>query len=435
MIPRILCALFSAGLAMAQSAAAPDPGAAGRKALDLLLAQKYPEMRQMFTAEVDKAFPDAGLQGLGAQVKSWGAPEKIGDPQVQRGPGGLSIVVVPVKFAAVEINFQVTIDGEGKIAGLFLRPGSSAPSTPWVHPQYSKPDSFRERDITIGDDEWKLPGTLTVPVGNGPFPAIVLVHGSGPNDRDESIGANKVFKDLAEGLASRGVVVLRYEKRTRQYPAKMAAMEKLTVREETVEDAVRAAAALRAQPEVDAKRVFVLGHSLGGNLAPRIAQADAKLAGLVLLAGSVRPLEDAVLEQSEYLGATPADLQTMRAQVAKVKALEPGDEDAPPVRVGPVSAPVSYWLDLKAYDPTAVAKKLTIPMLILQGERDYQVSMKDFELWKSAAGSRKNVTLRSYPALNHLFIAGEGKSLPTEYNKPGHVAPEVIDDIAKFVGK
>jgi dienelactone hydrolase len=344
-------------------------------------------------------------------------------------------VVVPVKFAAVEINFQVSIDAEGKIAGLFLRPGSSAPSTPWERPQYSKPDSFRERDITIGDDEWKLPGTLTVPVGKGPFPAIVLVHGSGPNDRDESIGANKVFKDLAEGLASRGVVVLRYEKRTRQYGAKMAAMQKLTVREETVDDAVRAAAALRAQPEVDAKRVFVLGHSLGGNLAPRIAQADAKLAGLVLLAGSVRPLEDAVLEQIEYLGATPADLQTLRAQVAKVKALEPADEDAPPVRVGPVSAPVSYWLDLKAYDPTAVAKKLTIPMLILQGERDYQVSMKDFELWKSAVGSRKNVTLRSYPALNHLFIAGEGKSLPAEYAKPGHVAPEVIDDIAKFVGK
>src|ERR1035438_6911295 len=131
MIPRILCALFSAGLAMAQSAAAPDPGAAGRKALDLLLAQKYPEMRQMFTPEVDKAFTEAGLQGLGTQVKSWGSPQNIGDPQVQRGPGGLSIVVVPVKFAAIAINFQVSIDGDGKIAGLFLRPGSAAPAVPW----------------------------------------------------------------------------------------------------------------------------------------------------------------------------------------------------------------------------------------------------------------------------------------------------------------
>ena len=433
MISRILCALFSAGLALAQSAAAPDPGAAGRKALDLLLAQKYSEMRQMFTPEVDKAFPQAGLEGLGAQVKSWGAPEKIDDPQVRPGPGGLSIVVVPVKFAAMAINFQVTIDGQGKVAGLFLRPGGPAPSAPWVRPAYSKPDSFRERDVTVGNDEWKLPGTLTVPVGKGPFPAIALVHGSGPNDRDETVGQTKVFKDLAEGLASRGIVVLRYEKRTRQYAAKTAAMERFTVNEETVDDAVQALATLRAQPEVDAKRVFLLGHSLGGNLAPRIAEADAKLAGLVLLAANARPLAEALLDQAEYLGATPADLQALRAQAAKLKALEPADADAPPLHIGPISAPASYWLDLNAYDPAATAKRLTIPMLILQGERDYQVTMKDLAVWKSALGSRKNVTLRSYPALNHLFVAGEGKSLPAEYNKPGHVAPEVVDDVAKFL--
>lgn len=433
MISRILCALFSAGLALAQSAAAPDPGAAGRKALDLLLAQKYSEMRQMFTPEVDKAFPQAGLEGLGAQVKSWGAPEKIDDPQVRPGPGGLSIVVVPVKFAAMAINFQVTIDGQGKVAGLFLRPGGAAPATPWVRPAYSKPDSFRERDVTVGNDEWKLPGTLTVPVGKGPFPAIALVHGSGPNDRDETVGQTKVFKDLAEGLASRGIVVLRYEKRTRQYAAKTAAMERFTVNEETVDDAVQALATLRAQPEVDAKRVFLLGHSLGGNLAPRIAEADAKLAGLVLLAANARPLAEALLDQAEYLGATPADLQALRAQAAKLKALEPADADAPPLHIGPISAPASYWLDLNAYDPAATAKRLTIPMLILQGERDYQVTMKDFALWKTAAGGRKNVVFHSYPGLNHLFIAGVEKSSPAEYDKPGHVAEEVVDDIAKWI--
>jgi dienelactone hydrolase len=312
---------------------------------------------------------------------------------------------------------------------------AAPPAVPWERPAYSKPDSFRERDVTIGDDQWKLPGTLTLPVGNGPFPAIVLVHGSGPNDRDETLGPNKVFKDLAEGLASRGIVVLRYEKRTRQYQVKMAALQNMTVMDETVDDAVRAAAVLRAQPEVDARRIFLLGHSLGGNLAPRIAEEDGKLAGLVILAGNVTPIEDAIVEQSQYLGATDSELKLLHAQAAKVKALETGDEDGPPVSVGPVTVPPSYWLDLKAYDVSATAKKLTVPMLILQGERDYQVTMKDFALWKSAVGSRKNVTLRSYPALNHLFIAGEGKILPEEYSKPGHVAPETIDDIAKFLGK
>ena len=432
-MPRILCALFSAGLAMAQSAAAPDPGAAARKALDLFFGQKYPEMRQMFTPEVATGISEDQLKGLGSQIQSLGAP-KVGDPELH--PAGTNrIVVFPVTFPGANIAFQLTINSGGQVAGFFMRRMNSAPAVPWDRPAYSKPDSFRERDVTIGDDEWKLPGTLTVPVGKGPFPAIVLVHGSGPNDRDETIGPNKVFKDLAEGLASRGVVVLRYEKRTKQYPAKMAAVQNLTVVEETVADAVRAAAALRAQPEVDAKRIFVLGHSLGGNQAPRIAEEDGKLAGLVILAGNLRPLEDAIVEQSEYLGVTPSDLKLRRAEAAKVKTLEPGDEDAPPVSVGPVTVPVSYWLDLKAYDAAAAAKKLAIPILILQGERDYQVTMKDFALWKSAVGSRKNVTMRSYPELNHLFIAGEGKSLPAEYAKPGHVAPEVIDDIAKFVVK
>jgi fermentation-respiration switch protein FrsA (DUF1100 family) len=201
----------------------------------------------------------------------------------------------------------------------------------------------------------------------------------------------------------------------------------ITVKEETVDDAVRAAALLRTQPEIDPKRVYVLGHSLGGNVAPRIARDDGKLAGLVILAGSVRPLEDLMVEQIDYL--SPKDGQAIRAQVAKVKALEPGDQDAPAI----LNAPASYWLDLKGYDPAALAKKLAVPMLILQGERDYQVSMQDFALWKAALGSRKDVTFRSYPALNHLFMTGEGKSLPAEYQKPGHVAPEVIEEIARFV--
>jgi fermentation-respiration switch protein FrsA (DUF1100 family) len=113
----------------------------------------------------------------------------------------------------------------------------------------------------------------------------------------------------------------------------------------------------------------------------------------------------------------------------KVKKLETADEDSPALG----GLPVSYWVDLRDYNPAAEAKKLAIPILILQGERDYQVTMTDFGLWKSAVGSAKGVVMKSYPALNHLFVAGEGKSMPAEYAKPGHVAPAVIEDIAKFV--
>ncbi len=403
---------------------AQDSTVLARKALDLVLAGQYAEFLQMSTADVQKGLPAAELAKVGALIKTYGALEKIGDPAMTTS-GPNSIVVFPVKFATQNINFRIIINSAGLVAGIFQLPGG----VNWQRPEYSKPDTFKERDATVGDGEWKLPGTLTVPVGAGPFPAVVLVHGSGPNDRDETVGGAKVFKDLAEGLASRGIVVLRYEKRTLQHRARIAAIAKFTLEEETVEDAVKAIALLRSQAEVNGSRVFAIGHSLGGYVAPRIAEQDGKLAGIVLIAANVRPLEDLLVEQMNYMGITGKQLDNAKAFQANVKKLEPGDEDKPALG----GLPASYWVDLKGYDPAAAAKKLAIPMLILQGERDYQVTMTDFALWKTAVGSAKGVVMKSYPSLNHLFVAGVGKSLPAEYSQPGHVAPPVIDDIANFV--
>ncbi len=117
----------------------------------------------------------------------------------------------------------------------------------------------------------------------------------------------------------------------------------------------------------------------------------------------------------------------MRAEVAKVKALKPGDTDTV------LSAPASYWLDLRGYDPPAAAQALTAPLLILQGERDYQVTMDNLAAWKRALDGHPNVTFHTYPKLNHLFVAGEGKSLPKEYETPGHVDAAVIEDIAGWI--
>ena len=401
-----------------------DPTVVARKALNLVLAGQYAEFLQMSTADVQKSLPEAEMAKLGAMIKTYGAMEKLADPTATRS-GPNSIVVFPAKFANQNINFRIIINSSGLVAGFFQLPGG----VNWQRPEYSQPATFKEREVTVGEGEWKLSGTLTVPVGAGPFPAAVLVHGSGPNDRDETVGGVKVFKDLAEGLASRGIVVLRYEKRTMQYRARIASIAKFTVQEETVEDAVQALAVVRSQAEVNGQRVFVIGHSLGAYVAPRIAEQDGKLAGIVLMAGNVRPIEDLLVEQVTYMGIKGDQLDRAKDLQVKVKKLEPGDEDSPALG----GIPVSYWVDLKDYDPAAAAKKLAIPLLILQGERDYQVTMTDFALWKAAVGGAKGVVMKSYPALNHLFVAGEGKSLPAEYSKPGHVALAVIDDIARFV--
>ena len=404
---------------MAQTAA--DPAATAKKALDLLLGGKYQELAPLFTADMQKAYPEASLAKL---REEFGPVKEIEAPTVQK-IGMNTIVVFPVHFEAKNYNFRYIINHDGLVAGMFPLPGGVA----WQAPAYVKAGSFQEREVTIGDDEWKLPGTLTVPAGSGPFPGVVLVHGSGPNDRDETVGGTKVFRDLAQGLASQGIAVLRYEKRTKVYGPKMAGLHGYTIEEETVEDAARAAAALRAQKEVDPAKVFVLGHSLGGYAAPRIAEEDGKLAGLIILAGNSRPLEDVIVDQAEYLGVNAKDLEGIKAQAKRIKALEDADGDAPPL----LGMPVSYLLDLKGYDPVAEAKKLTIRMLFLQGERDFQVTMKDFALWKTGLAGRKDVTFQSFPTLNHLFVTGEGKSTEAEYRKPGHVAPEVIDEIAKWV--
>jgi dienelactone hydrolase len=343
------------------------------------------------------------------------------------------VVVVTCEFDKMAFDVRVVYDADGKIGGFFVDLGP---------PSYAKKDAFRETEVTVKTGEWSLPGTLTIPKGDGPFPAVVLLHGSGPLDRDSTIGPNKVFRDLAWGLASQGIAVLRYQKRTKAMQGKVEkAPDAFTLKEETIDDAVTAVELLSKQKEIDKKRIFLVGHSLGAFAAPRVAQAAPDVAGLVLLAANSRPLEDLILEQITYVLAlqkAPEDeqkkaLDALKKQVERVKdpKLSP---DTPPSEL-PFGAPAAYWLDLRKYDPTNTAAKLKHPMLILQGERDYQVTMVDFDGWKKTLAERKNVRLKSYPNLNHLFMVGEGKAKPAEYEKPGHIAPEVIDDIAEWIKK
>ena len=206
-----------------------------------------------------------------------------------------------------------------------------------------------------------------------------------------------------------------------------------------MDDALAAAALLRKTPGMDPARVHILGHSLGGYLLPRICTADPNIASLIAMAGPTRPLEDTILEQETYIAALDgtisaaekASLDVLAAQVGRVKSRNLSVNT--PASDLPLGTPASYWLDLRGYNPTDIARSLNMPMLILQGRRDYQVTIVDFNGWKSALASRSDVQFKLYPDLNHLFITGTGKCTPAEYEVAGHVAEQVVVDIAVWV--
>ena len=409
---------------VASAAGTPAPSDAGRIADALftsLQRQDYATAFGMFDEKMKVAVPLEKLKAIWNQqltmlgnLLSWeghpGAPQQ-----------GFDLTLASLKFEGGELRAAVYSDPSSRlVTGFYLKP-AGVPGAPAA--AYVDTTKFRPVEVTVGSSPFVLGGTLTVPNGRGPFPAVVLVHGSGPQDRDETIGANKVFKDLAEGLASRGIEVLRYEKRTRQYPAQMVGHA--TIEEEVMIDALAAAQVLRARPEVDHDRVFVVGHSLGALLAPEIAVRSGGIAGVVLLAPPGRPPWDIVLEQMRYLGTPDAEVAEVERKVALLKQGKLGDEEF-------MNAPQTYWQDWAGRDGVAMAKKLKRPILILRGDRDYQVALEDVEAWKKGLAGTPNVEFVALPGLNHLFILGSGKPGPAEYDVPGHVEPVVIERIAAF---
>jgi dienelactone hydrolase len=411
--------------------------------VELLADGEFEQATEMFDAKMTEVLPADQLredvwQALLGQVGEYQGIQGTRTDVAQ----GYRRVFVTTAFSQAAIDVLVVFDDAGQVAGLFFVPAETPPEPAdhYVPPDYVRPEAFVEREVTVGQGQWALPGTLTLPQGQGPFPGLVLVHGSGPNDRDETVGAYKPFRDLAWGLASQGVAVLRYEKRTKEYPQEVATtVEELTVQEETIDDALAAVSLLRETEEIDSGRVYVLGHSLGATLVPRIGAQDPDIDGFVLLAGAARPLEDLYLEQMNYILGVDgevteqeqASLDQIAEQVARVK--DPDLSASTPASDLPMGVPARYWLDLRDYAPATEARNLQMPLLILQGGRDYQVTQEDFDLWKAALADRENVEFVYYPDLNHCFVPGEGMATPEEYNTPGNVAAEVIDDIAAWI--
>lgn len=443
-----LLLFFSAATFASQpQAPTPDFASLGRAFVMDLSARQFDKAAAMFNPQVAAALPPEKLGQIWDQLLAQeGAFQKISATAIAE-QSAYHLVTVTCAFATGALNTVVAFDSEGKIAGLHFVPadnssaGTSSAASAWNSPAYADQSKFHEDAVTVSDGQWQLPGALTLPNGKGPFPAVVLVAGSGPEDEDETIGPNKPFKDLAWGLASRGIAVLRYTKRTKQYGVKSSAdPAAFTVKDEYIDDAGAAVALLASRPEIDPKRIFLAGHSEGGFLAPRIAAGDTRIAGIAILEGNTRPIEKLILDQLHYEaglgGPDAAAIEKMIPDAEKAAAqMESRDlKSGETISIIGASLPASYILDLRGYDPTAVAVGLKIPILVIQGARDYQVTTTDYAGWQKALAGHANATFKLFPDINHLMISGSGPSSPQEYMRPGqHVSAEVVDTLSNWV--
>lgn len=303
-----------------------------------------------------------------------------------------------------------------------------------------------DEKIIIGKEtKFPLNGILTIPnERNGLVPAVVLVHGSGPSNMDGKIGNVTPFKDLAEGLSEKGIAVLRYDKRTFVYGKELKNEAGLSVKEETIEDAILAADFLRNDSRIDANKIFIIGHSMGGMLAPRIDGEGGNFAGIIIMAGSPRKLEEIMMDQNDtVLNSLNKILQIVaKKQIAALSSkfdniYNLSDEEAKSTFTLGKHVRAYYFKEMGEHPSVHYLKDSDKPVFILQGEEDFQTSIEnDFNVYKKILSDRENVTFKLYPNLNHAFmpsIYGNILKAKKEYKVPQHVDQQVINDISDWI--
>ncbi|WMJ90111.1 alpha/beta hydrolase [Anaerocolumna sp. MB42-C2] len=343
----------------------------------------------------------------------------------------MSIVAEEVECTLYNIIITISYNSSGVPVGIWTNFVPKAPPKPQTS------DKWEEIPVTVG--EKKLPGMLTLPKGVQKPPVVIMIQGSGAHDMNESLGPvpNRPFEDIAFGLAEQGIATLRYNKSTYQYPADGGD----TIEYEVLDDAAAAVKMLCNDKRVDTERIYLLGHSLGGMLAPKIANDNFQIKGFISMAGSLRSLQDIMLDQCK--AAIDAEntlteqqkndsLKQIEAEIEKTKAKDATGTDYI------LGATGNYWKSLNDIDSMAIVKNLEVPMLILQGSADFQIYPdKDYKLWQTTLEGRNNVTYHLYEGLSHLFMPNQisANGIPdiSVYYAPNHVEPQVIMDIAAWI--
>ena len=306
-----------------------------------------------------------------------------------------------------------------------------------------------QEKITVGlGTEYPLKGMLVLPDKlEKPVPAVVFVHGSGSSNMDEKVMKLTPFKDLAEGLAAQGIASVRYDKRSFAHGMKMLRdkTKVITVKEETIEDAVLAADLLRKDSRIDSANIFIIGHSMGAMLAPRIDAEGGNFKGLIMMAGTLRTLEEVMIEQTDRALASMnkflkfiAEKQMKKITAAFDGMYEKTEEEAKRIKIGNGTT-LYYFKEMGEHRASDYLNNTDKPMLIMQGEKDFQVKADtDFAGYQNLLKNRKNVSFKLYEGLNHAFvpyITEDITQVKKEFSVERHIGEDVIGDIAGWIYK
>lgn len=435
---RMACLILALILLLPLLASAEEEPTA-RAVFELLQSGDVSSVYALFDQNMQTAMSEDDLRKTFSDLEAvLGQATDCGEEQTVLYPP-YRITILPVHYGKADINLQITWQ-DHQIAGLFYNIQQKAESI-----QEELPEGIIEENIQVGG--LNLQGLLTLPAkASYPLPAVVLVHGSGPSDRDETIRGTKLFRDLAHSFALKGIASARYDKRTYAgFEISKEDEKTFTVKEETIDDAVAAARLLRADPRIDPERIYLVGHSMGAMLAPRIAEEKPGLfAGIVMLSGTPKTLADIVLSQNQAVVDALPPLQKIAVSVQMTvlrqgwqNVLSSTEEEVKGKTI--FEAPAYYFWEMAQHDTASILEDLDIPALIINGGSDFQVIDADgIDAWR-ALDLPESVQLSYYPELNHLLMNPQApetiRGTVQEYDIPCHVAEEVVDEITAFILK
>ncbi|KAI9149935.1 Esterase EstD [Paramyrothecium foliicola] len=407
--------------------------------IELIQNEEWSELRRRFTP-VLRLFLSATILRKGWQLVSvsTGPIQHVG--KVVVSAGWFATVKVHVHFKRCNLAMVLPMTSSGSLLGLRFEPlGLAGLSVAWNFPTYATAGTSREEHLKLGKEN-KVEAIIQLPKDTGSYPCVIFLAGSGPADKDSTIGSLKPFKDLALGLAEQRIASIRFDKITLTHAKRFRRMKSFTLVEEYMEQALDAIRKAQCHPEIDEENIYILGHSLGAVPAARLASTNSAVKGCIIMAGPAEPFYHAYVRQLRYFALLDGGAsEALKEQIDKAEqAMHLADSSslnsATPSAHLPFGLPSSYWIDYHAHDPVAAIDQMDKPVLCLQGTRDYQVDpVEDYARWVSVLKMKQKAEMHLYEGLNHVFVKGEGQSTPAEYDLSGNVDEAVVRDVSRWV--